>query len=242
MSSTDKVSKWRANLTEDKKKLLREADRDRKAKKRASMTEEEKNALKERDRLRKAMKKTSQVDGRTLPRDRPWLDSRPAYDEAAANREYKRRVKESKTEEEHEFQRIQNIIIKRNSRAKRTTERKEEDKAKANEGMKKIKDMGHLMKFKVRRAKGEGEEYMWWKYWNKGGSNKDILTKKLPKLSAKFQDWDQSGKSPYDGVIDTDPDPNMTEDERFVFNRHGHLTKIKAIRKKNEEILQMNDK
>ena len=82
MSSTDKVSKWRANLTEDKKKLLREADRNRKAKKRASMTEEEKNALKEKDRLRKAMKKTSQVDGRTLPRDRPWLDSRPAYDDS----------------------------------------------------------------------------------------------------------------------------------------------------------------
>ena len=86
------------------------------------------------------MKKTSQVDVRTLPRDRPWLDSRPVYDEAAANREYKRRVKESRTEEEHEFQRIQNLIIKRNSRAKRTTERKEEDKAKANEGMKKIKE------------------------------------------------------------------------------------------------------
>ena len=57
-----------------------------------------------------------------------------------------------------------------------------------------------------------------------------------------FQEWEKAGKSPYDGVIDTDPDPNMTEDKRFVFNRHGHLTKIKAIRKKNEEILQMNNK
>ena len=51
--------------------------------------------------------------------------------------------------------------------------------------MKKIKNMGHLMKFKVRRAKGEGEEYLWWKYWNKGDSNKEILSMKLPKYSAK---------------------------------------------------------
>ena len=222
--------------------MLREADKERKAKKRAAMTDEEKNAVKMKDRLRKAKKKTSEVDGRTLQRERPWLDNRPVYDEAEANREYKRRVKDSRSEEEHEFQRIENLLIKRNSRAKRTKERKEEDKSKANEGMKKIKNMGHLMKFKVRRAKGEGEEYLWWKYWNKGDSNKEILSMKLPQFSAKFQEWEKAGKSPYDGVIDTDPDPNMTEDERFVFNRHGHLTKIKAIRKKNEEILQMNNK
>ena len=229
-------------MSEDKKRVVREADKERKAKRRAAMTEEEKNAVKEKDRLRKAMKKTSKVDGRTLPRERPWLENRPVYDEAAANREYKRRIKESRTEEEHEFQRIQNLLNKRNSRAKRTKERKEEDKAKANEGMKKIKTMGHLMKFKVRRTKGEGEEYLWWKFWNKGDSNKTILSKKLPQLSAKFQEWDNCGKSPYDGVIDTDPDPNMTEEERFIFNRHGHLTKIKAIWKKNEEILKMSDK
>ena len=159
-----KVTEWRAKMSEDRKKLLREADRERKAMKRASMTEEERNAVKEKDRLRKAKKKTSEVDGRTLPRDRPWLDNRPVYDEVVANREYKRRMKQSQTEEENEFQRIQNLLIQRTSRAKRTTERKEEDKAKANEGMKKIKEKGHIMKFKVRRTKGEGEEYLWWKF------------------------------------------------------------------------------
>ena len=74
-------------MSEDKKKVVREADKERKANKRASMTEEEKKAVKEKDRLRKALKKNSQVDGRTLPRERPWLDNRPVYDEAATNRE-----------------------------------------------------------------------------------------------------------------------------------------------------------
>ena len=72
MSSKDKVSKWRANLSEDKKQLLRDSDKRRKAKKRADMTEEEKKAVREKDRLRKAMKRSSDhVDGRTLPRPRP---------------------------------------------------------------------------------------------------------------------------------------------------------------------------
>ena len=194
-------------MSEDKKRAVREADKERKAKRRAAMTEEEKNAVKEKDRLRKAMKKTSQVDGRTLPRERPWLDNRPVYDEAAANREYKRRVKESMTEEEKEFQRIQNLLIKRKSRAKRTSERKEEDKAKAVEGMRIIKEKGHLMKFKARRTKGDGEEVLWWKFWKKGNGNREILLNKLPEIAAKFQEWETAGKGPYDG-----PDPNITDE------------------------------
>ena len=102
-----------------------------------------------------------------MPRDRSWLDNRPVYDEAATDREYKRRVKESMTEEEQEFMKIQNLLIKRNSRAK-TTERKEQDKARAKEGMPLIKEKGHIMKFKVRRTKGDGEEDLWWKFWKKG--------------------------------------------------------------------------
>ena len=67
--------------------------------------------------------------------EKPRLDNRAVYDEAMANKKYKRRVKELRSDEENDFQRIQNLLIKRNSRAKRTTERKEEDNAKAKEGM-----------------------------------------------------------------------------------------------------------
>ena len=248
MSSKDKVATWRANLSEDKKQKLREADKERRAKKRAAMTEEEKVAAREKDRARKAAKKNesaknSDVDWRTLPRPRPAdYQYKAVYNEREANRQYKRRVRETRSLEEEEFEKIQNLLIKRTSRAKRTTERKEKDNDKARKGMKLLADEGSIMKFKVRRTKGEKEEYLWWKFWNKGDSNKEILSKKLPQVAAKFQEWVQAGKSPYDGVIDTDPNPNMTEDERFVFNRHGQLHKIKAIRKKNEEILKMNDK
>ena len=151
------------------------------------MTEDEKAAVKEKDRLTKALKKSCHINGRTLPRKRPWLEHRPLYDETAANREYKRRVKKTSTEEELKFQKIQNLLIKRNSRAKRTTEKKERDKARAKEGMKLIKEKGHVMKFKARRAKGESEKHLWWKFWNKGDMNKEILKTKLPVFSAKFE-------------------------------------------------------
>ena len=73
MSSKDKVAAWRANLGDDKRRQMREADRERRAKKRASMTEEEKMATREKDRSRKAAKnresaKNSDVNWRTLPR------------------------------------------------------------------------------------------------------------------------------------------------------------------------------
>lgn len=71
----------------------------------------------------------------------------------------------------------------------------------------------------------------WWKYWNKGDSKKK--SKKSPQLLAEFQERDKSGKIPYDGVIDTDPNANMTEDERLVFNRHIQVNKSKAVGKKN---------
>ena len=71
-------------MSDDQRKALREADKERKAKRGAAMTKEEKSAVKEEDRLRKAMKKTSQVDGRTLPRllaQKKGGLTRPVYDE-----------------------------------------------------------------------------------------------------------------------------------------------------------------
>ena len=52
MSSKEKIAECMANMSEDKKKMRREADKVRKAMKRASMTEEEKEAVKEKDKLK----------------------------------------------------------------------------------------------------------------------------------------------------------------------------------------------
>ena len=78
--------------------------------------------------------------------------NRPVYDEAEAN-------KSTKGGSSNPDQgKIQNLLIQRNQRAKRNTERKAEDRFK---GIRTIKGQGNLMKFKVRRTKGEEEEYLW---------------------------------------------------------------------------------
>ena len=71
MSSKDKVAAWRAKLSEDKKKQMRDADRERRAKKRAAMTEEEKVASREKDRARKAAKKSESAKNHGKARRRP---------------------------------------------------------------------------------------------------------------------------------------------------------------------------
>ena len=53
-------------MSDDQRKAMREADKERKAKRTAAMTKEEKSAVQEEDRLGKAMKKTNQVDGRMI--------------------------------------------------------------------------------------------------------------------------------------------------------------------------------
>ena len=65
--------------------------------------------------------------------------------------------------------------------------------------MKLTKDKGNIMKFKVRRTKGDGEEDLWWKFWKKGNGNKEILLNKLPEIAANFQEWETAGKGPSDG-------------------------------------------
>ena len=78
--------------------------------------------------------------------------------------------------------------------------------------MKLIKEKGHIMKFKARRTKEDGEEDLWWKFWKKGNRNKEILLNKLPEMAAKFQEWEKAGKCPSDGVVATDPVLNATEE------------------------------
>ena len=91
-------------MSEDKRRQMREADRERRAKKRVSMAEEEKVAAREKDRSRKAAKnresaKNSGVDWRTLPRPADYT-YKAVYNEREANKQYKRRVRQSRSEEE----------------------------------------------------------------------------------------------------------------------------------------------
>ena len=95
------------------KKIIREKDRADKAKKPAMMTEEEKQKMREKDRIRKASKYVSLKKGKTP--SNPYVKN-----EREHNRKYKELKRQRQTEGEAEFERIDNLLIKRRSRAARS--------------------------------------------------------------------------------------------------------------------------
>ena len=221
----------RSSMTEEEKAKQREKDRLQKKKKFASLTEEEKSERRKKDRLRKATKKEpAPKNWRELPRK--WTKpSKPYYpDEQERNRLYQERRRQGRTEAEVEFEQIQNLLIKRNTRADRPNEKKEEENAKAKEGMQFLP----FQPLKSRRkSKGHREEYMWWKYWKKGDEEKELIRIKLPEFGELFSMWDSKSQNPYEA----------DEEKEEKWNALSHQEKLcekKKLRRKwvNEQLKQ----
>ena len=143
-TSKERTAKWRAMQTNFDKKMIREKDRADKAMKRAMMTEEEKQRVREKDRIRKALK-------RGVPSVKEKV-SNAVYgpNEREHNRMYKVKRRQGQSEAETEFERIDNLLIKRKSRERRSIEERERDKKEAREGM----QYERILPFKKRRPKG----------------------------------------------------------------------------------------
>ena len=191
--------------TKFEKERIKEQDRENKANRRALMTDEEKEKMREKDRLRKAAKRAAlkqskdmsqeSVPVRPLPRETSRIPN-PVYikNEREHNRVYKERKREGQTKGEAEFERIENLLIKRKSRAARSKTQIDVDKQKAREGMQFVR----ILPFKKRRPKGQREEYMWWQFWKKSFENKELVRRKLPIYAGKFEEWEAKFQNPYE--------------------------------------------
>lgn len=228
----ERKAQMRASMTEEEKSKQREKDRLRKVKKFASLTDKEKSEVRKKDRLRKAAKKDpAPKDWRTLPRK--WTKPDKPYtfpDEEEKNRLYQERRRQGRTEAEVEFEQIQNLLIKRCTRAERSEEEKKEEDAKAKRGM-------QLLPFQPlksrRKSKGQREEYIWWKYWKKGDEQKELIRAKLPKFGEQFDMWDSKSQNPY----------KLDEEKEEKWNALSHQEKLSEknkLRRKwvNEQLQQ----
>ena len=225
----DKESKAqkRAAMSEGEKSKQRELEKKRKEQKRAAMTEDEKSKQREKDRLRKASKKDPAPDNwRTLPRE--WTKPSTAIykaNEHEMNRLYKETRRKENSEAEAEFERIQNLLIKRKTRAKRSDEERKEQNAKAKNGMQFLP----MIPFKSRRkSKGQRKEYMWWQFWKKGDENKELLRTKLPKFGTKFDQWDSKSENPY----------KMDEEKEEKWNGMSHCEKMHEKNKLRRKLIK----
>ena len=191
--------KQRKERTEAQKEMDRIKDKANKANKRSSMTVEEKERIKEKDRLRKAAKRAEakkieetsgiiKVDRRTIIGEQNYLKN-----ERENNRKYKEKMRKGQTEGEAEFERIENLLYKRNSRVDRSEAQKEADKKRACEDMK----LERILPFKKRNPYGQSEEFMWWKFWKKNTENRKLLKKLLPDYHKKFKGWEAKSENPF---------------------------------------------
>ena len=178
------------------KERTKEQDRENKAKRRALMSDEEREKVREKDRLQKAAKRAAMKKSEEKVPRQTYRTPNPIYikNEREHNRMYKEKKRKGQSEGEAEFERIDNLLIKRKSRAKRSAEEKEKDKKEAREGMKYVK----IIPFKKRHPKGQREEYMWWQFWKKSFENKEIMRKRLPIYAEKFEGWERRSQNPYD--------------------------------------------
>lgn len=130
-------------------------------------------------------------------------------------RKYRRDKRGKLSEAEKEYERIENLLIKRRSRSARTEAEVKSDNFKAMEGM----QLERLIPFKGRRRYKCREEYLWWQYWKKGEEFKVILREKLPDFAERFTEWDSKKENPYaevenvDGDVDIDDGKQRTEDQ-----------------------------
>ena len=169
------------------------------------MTEEEKERVREKDRLRKAAKTVAVKEKKPSK----YCCER----ERENNRKYKEKKRQGQSEGEAELERIENLLIKRKTRAGRSKEQIERDKVEAREGMKFEK----ILPFKKRRPFGRQEEYLWWKFWQKSFENKELLRKKHPEFAERFEEWEAKSKNPYAAQEEEEEyQSSMTDQEKLA--------------------------
>ena len=194
----------RSKMTDEERQQARKIDKEKKALKRAAMTEDEKSKIREKDRLRKAKKYGSLTEEEKLKQTEKnqikWSAKKAAMPcklkkpskpynyvgELDRNLLHQKKRRQEMSEAEAEYERIQNLLIMRKTRAKRTDKEKKDQDAKAKSGM----QLMPFMPLKSRRkSKGQREEYLWWKFWKKGTEYEELIRTKLPEYGAKFAMW-----------------------------------------------------
>lgn len=237
MSSKERTARWRAGWSKEEREKNLDKDIERKAKKLATMTQEQRDEMREKDRLRKAAKRAKERS-QSEPTLKQYNDN---------TREVNRRCQEKKranqSEAEKEYERIENLLIKRRSRSARTKEEVESDNFKAKQGM----EYERLIPFNGRRRYKCREEFHWWQYWKKGEKNKEILRKKLPEYAEKFTNWDSKKENPYAEVENVDEgvdidDGKKRSDEQMKQMRKERLQQRRmTIREQLNQPIEMEE-
>ena len=114
------------------------------------------------------------------------------WNEEEKNREYKRKKRANRTEEEVEFDRIENVLAVRKHRASRTGKQCLLDRMKQQQSSRDFIEFGRLRPYKERINGGRGyknrdEHNLWQKYINTKKENLNLLEGKKPEIVSKVR-------------------------------------------------------
>ena len=198
VSKAELMARKRASMSDEEKALQRQADKERKAEKRNRMTAKEKEEMRKTDSKRKADSRAAAKlpTKKIVKRTRTW----PQF-ERENNRKYKVRIRENRSEAEHEYDKIYNLLCMRKHRAERTDDDLQIEKSAAKSGMKLVRQYGTLKPYqeRARGIKKMSEIDLWMKFYVKGSKYRDVLKERNPSIASEIQEiLDQKSKEEED--------------------------------------------
>ena len=125
------------------------------------------------------------------------------WNEEEKNRDYKRKKRANRTEEEVEFDRIENVLAVRKHRASRTGKQCLLDRMKQQQSSRDFIEFGRLRPYKERINGGRGyknrdEHNLWQKYINTKKENLNLLEEKKPEIVSKVRKKEKENLEEYE--------------------------------------------
>ena len=232
------VRRHRSVLSKSDKEKIKAKDRERKAAMMSRMSDADRERKREKDRQRKAAQRAKQKEicgSNNDEDDDNELEKPPSYlaNERENNRQYKIRMREARSEEEAEYDRIKLVLINRESRSKYSEDQQHDMRTGAAEGMRKFRELGFLKEYKERSKRSKDTLEIWRSFWRSGEDARVLLETKEPAIAEKLAN-----------EVDVDvseefSSKSMDDEERIKEWRKKNAEKVKAWRrKKRMEILK----
>ena len=203
------------NLIKEKDRIRKQ--KNKKSEKRLNMTEEERNLMKEKDRIRKQKKRNEKkeqikADLHKRKKEGEFAHKGEYYrakdkrfkacgiymkNKNDANymdwysRTHKRISRDKLSEEQKEFEKIEQVIMMRKQRKLRDGKAHLLDNLEAKRDMRSLREIGPLKDYMRRKAREQDEEILWKSFWEKGAKFKELLRKKKPELVRLFQEREE---------------------------------------------------
>ena len=161
-------------MTDEEKELARQKNKERMAEKRANMDNDEKEEAREKDRLRKK-KESNKV------KEQICLEN-----ERELRKEYKMRMRKSRSEEQVEYDKLEYVIRKREFRKRLEDSELVEEREKSKLGMADFRSNGRVLEYNPRQVRDLDEMVLWKMFYQKGLKYKALLHKLKPDLVSKI--------------------------------------------------------